>query len=143
MFPIIVYLQASLKLILKFFHIESLWAALQREALKLEAFWYLVIFHLMLFERLISNSYSCQADLRLWHVRNVWCSPKPHLRQKKTLQFSTCGGFSDFFDRTRFSSAKISHSWYHFLKEGNTIILSFIIMIDLWKYGFTLHFVAV
>lgn len=69
---------------------------------------------------------------------------KATLTPEKTPQiFHMCGGFSDFFDRTRFSSAKISHSWYHFLKEGNTIILSFIIMIDLWKYGFTLNFVAV
>lgn len=46
--------------------------------------------HGTLFERFISNSYSCQADLKLWHFRNVWFSPKPSLKQTELKLSTTC-----------------------------------------------------
>lgn len=93
LFPIIVYFEISLKLILKVFHIESLWAAHQRVNLKSNAFGFWLS-HWKLFERFISNSYSCQADIKLWNFRNVWFSPEPSSNQTELsttcVQSNTC-----------------------------------------------------
>lgn len=43
-----------------------------------------------LFERFISNSYSCQADLKLWNFRNVWFSPEPSSNQTELKLSTTC-----------------------------------------------------
>lgn len=141
MFPI-VYLQASLKLIFKLFHIESFWAAYQRESLKSNAFGFWLSYW-MLFERFVLNSYSFQADLKLWHVRNVWCSLKPPLHQKKkTSNFPqhVCW-FLRIFSRDQvFLCWDLSLIMLFFLNEGSTIFYHYF---DWFKYRFTLNFMAV
>lgn len=46
--------------------------------------------HGKLFKRFISNSYPCQADLKLWNFRNVWFSPEPSSNQTELKLSTTC-----------------------------------------------------
>lgn len=67
----------------------SLWVPLSRTS-EPESFGFLWLSHAVLFGRFISNSYSCQTDLKLWNLRNVWFSPKPSLNQTELKLSTTC-----------------------------------------------------
>lgn len=58
--------------------------------LEIKCFWFFQLSHGKLFERFISNSYSCQADLKLWNFRNVWFSPEPSSNQTELKLSTTC-----------------------------------------------------
>ena len=75
MFLVFVYRDNSLKLILKkTFPVKDFEMHMKKEnnpELSTRVFW-------KLFERFISNRFSCQADLKLWNFRNVEFSlPEP------------------------------------------------------------------
>lgn len=141
MFPI-VYLQDSLKLILKLFHIESFWAAHQRESLKSNAFGFWLSYW-MLFERFVSNSYSCQA---LTCQRCVMLSKATLKPEKKPSNFPqhVCW-FLRIFSRDQVFlcwdfSLIMLFFYFFFFNEGSTIFYHYF---DWFKYRFTLNFMAV
>lgn len=70
---------------------ESLshWITLSRTSeseLEIKCFWFFWLSRGKLFKRFISNSYSCQADLKLWNFRNVWFSPEPSSNQTEQTE---------------------------------------------------------